>query len=224
MKPISLVKDQLLLFLCLIIGATLNAQIINVKAGPTFSAMAWENSLASTDDYFSKGYTGFYATVGFDYLQKKGFSLSSNIGYNSNGGKGTVNYSDEQGNIIGDTSQVTKLQFFTLNTLVNYHFRAEKTISPFIGLGIGMNYLVSYDENMKLLEQFDEADELNIILWGLIGTTGLKMNLDHFVVGMEFMYNYNLNRLVDYEGMLGFSNQVAVNYGALLFSVGYRLK
>jgi hypothetical protein len=224
MKPILLLKDQLLLFLCLIIGASLNAQIINVKAGPTFSAMAWENSLASTDDYFSKGFTGFYATVGYDYLQRKGFSLSSNIGYYSNGGKGKVNYSDEQGNIIGDTSQVTKLQFFTLNTLANYHFRAEKTLSPFIGLGIGMNYLVSYDENVRLLEQFDEADELNNALWGLIGTAGIHVNFNNIRVGAEFMYNYNLNKLVDSEVMPGFSNQVVVNYGVLLLSVGYCLK
>ena len=198
-------------------------QVINIKAGPAFSGMKWENSLASTDDYFNEIYVGFYTAIGLDYLQKKGFSLSSNIGYFTNGGKGTFRFLDELG-VSRDTTQITKLQFFTLNTLANYHFFAEKTLSPFIGLGIGLNYQVSYDENVKLLEQFDEEDELNIILWGLIGKAGINVNLDHFRVGMEFMYNYNLNKLVDYEGMPGFSNQVSVNYFSVLFSVGYRLK
>jgi outer membrane protein W len=216
-------KYQLLLFFTVFCLAA-SSQIVNLKVGPTFSQMTWENSVASTDTYFNENYVGFYASLGLDYLQKKGFSLNSNIGYLTNGGKGTVNYSDEMGNIVGDTTQTTKLHFFTLNTIAKYNFITEKKISPFLGLGVGLNYLIAYEENVKLLEQFDEIDEMNIMLWGLIGTAGLNFNLNKVRLGMEFMYNYNLNKLIDYEGITGFSNQVSVNYFSVLFSVGYRLK
>ena len=217
-------KKRLLLTLLTVCFLTVSAQIVNLKVGPTVSNMKWENSLSSTDKVFNENYVGFYTVIGLDYLQKKGFSLSSNIGYFTNGGKGAVSYTDELGNIIGDTTHTTKLNFFTLNTLVNYNFMAQKKISPFVGLGVGLNYLVSYEENVKLLEQFDKVDELNIILWGLIGAAGLNVNLDKLRLGVEFMYNYNLNKLVDSTGAPGFSNQISVNYFSVLFSVGYRLK
>lgn len=217
-------KKQLLLTLLTVCFLTVSAQIVNLKVGPTVSNMKWENSLVSTDTYFDENYVGFYATVGLDYLQKKGFGLSSNIGYFTNGGKGTVDTSDETGNIIGDTSQTTKLNFFTLNTIAKYNFIAEKKISPFIGLGIGLNYLISYDEDSKFLEEYDKIDELNIMLWGLIGTAGLNVDLNKIRLGAEFMYNYNLNKLVDFTGAPGFSNQISVNYFSVLFSVGYRLR
>ncbi len=203
---------------------TTSAQIVSFEIGPSFSQMKWENSLVSTDKYFNENYVGFYTAIGLDYLQKKGFSLSSNIGYFTNGGKGAIDYTDEHGNIIGDTAQTTKLNFFTLNTMAKYNFMAEKKISPFVGLGVGLNYLISYDENVKFLEQFDEIDALNIMLLGLIGTAGLNVNLNKLRVGVELMYNYNLNKLVDYTGTPGISNRISVNYGALLLSVGYRLK
>lgn len=198
-------------------------QVVTFKIGPTFSQIKWENSKA-IDSYVKDTYVGFYASLGLEYLQQKGFSLSSNMGYFTNGGKETINFSDETGNIIGDTTLTTKLNFFTINTLAKFSFMTERKVSPYVGAGIGLNYLVSYNEEIGFLKQFDDVNELNIMLWGLIGKAGVNFNLNKIRLGAEFMYNYNLNDLVNYEGMPGWSNKITVNYYSVLFSVGYKLK
>lgn len=217
-------KKTILLGIFSIFFLTANTQIVTFTIGPTFSKMKWENPGASTESIFDQTYIGFYTSLGLDYLQKKGFSLSSNIGYFTNGGKGIVSFSDETGSIIGDTIITTKLNFFTLNTVAKYAFMTERKVSPFVGAGIGLNYLVSYDEDIGFLKQFDEVDELNIIQWGLIGKAGVNFNLNKIRLGAEFMYNYNLNDLVNYEGLHGWSNKINVSYYSVLFSVGYKLK
>jgi outer membrane protein W len=199
-----------------------SAQVVSLKVGPSISQMKWEISLSS-DTFFDENHVGLYATLGLDYLQIKGFSLSSNIGYYSNGGNATYRYSDVMGN-IKDTTQMIQLKFFTLNTIAKYNFMAEKKVSPFIGLGVGLNYLISYEENILFLKHFDETNKLNNLLWGLIGTAGLHVNLNKIRAGVAFMHNYNLNKLVNYRGNLDVLNQVSVNYFSVLFSVGYRLK
>jgi len=216
-------KRVILLGVFSIFFLTAKTQIVTFAIGPTFSKMKWESSI-SADAFVNENFVGFYAVLGLDYLQKKGFSLSSNIGYYSNGGKETIDIVDETGSIIGDTTLTSKLNFFTLNTLARYNFLADKKISPFVGVGIGLNYLISYDENLKFFEQFYDVDELNIMLWGLIGKAGINFNFNKFRLGAEFMYNYNLNDLVNYEGMPGWSNQITVNYYSVLFTVGYKLK
>jgi hypothetical protein len=199
-------------------------QVVTFKIGPTFSQINGERSFVSTESYLDENYVGFYTSLGLDYLQKKGFSLSSNIGFYTTGGKDTVKLSDEMGNIIGDSTFTTKLDFITLNTIAKYNFIAEKKVSPFVGLGIGLNYLVSYDDDFKILDNFDRSDELNILLWGLIGTAGVNIDLNKIRLGAEFMYNYNLNKMIDYESIGGTSTQLRVNYYSVLFSVGYKLK
>ena len=217
-------KKYLLLIFFSVSYLTASTQIVSFEVGPSFSQMKWENSLSSTDEVFNENYVGFYTAIGLDYLQRRGFSLSSNIGYFTNGGKGTVSYTDELGNIIGDTTHTTKLNLITLNTIANYNFMAGKKISPFVGFGVGLNYLILYDEDIVFLKQFDEIDELNIMLWSLIGTAGLNINLNKLRVGVEFMYNYNLNKLVNYTASSGISHQVSVNCFSVLLSLGYQLK
>jgi hypothetical protein len=216
-------KKTILLGIFSIFLLTAQTQIVTFTIGPTFSKMNWDYSHSSTDPNVDETYLGFYTSLGLDYLQKKGFSLSSNIGYFTNGGKEMISLSDEMGNILGDTTFTTKLNFFTLNTLAKYNFLADKKLSPYVGVGIGLNYLVSYDEDLVSLKQYDEIDELNILLWGLIGKAGVNFNLNKIRLGAEFICNYNLNDLVNYEGMPGFSNKITVNYYSVLFSVGYKL-
>lgn len=209
------------IFSILILSA--NSQTVNFKIGPTFSQMNWEPPVTYFPDLY-ENYVGFYTSLGLDYLQKKGFCLSSNVGYYTNAGKETISLTDEMGNFIKDSTFKTKLNFITLNTIAKYNFIAEKKVSPFVGLGFGLNYLVSYNDDFKLLDNYDRNDELNTLLWGLIGTAGVNVNLNKIRLGAEFIYNYNLNKMVDYEDTSGFSSQLSVNYFSVLFSVGYKLK
>lgn len=47
-----------------------NAQTVNLKAGYSVSKMELYNSVGTTINYYGGKYTGLYATLGIDYLQK----------------------------------------------------------------------------------------------------------------------------------------------------------
>lgn len=77
--------------------------------GQHFLKMNWEYSGASTESIFDQTYIGFYTSLGLDYHPKKDFCHSTNIGYFTNGAKGTVSYLDELGNITGLSNNRMKL-------------------------------------------------------------------------------------------------------------------
>lgn len=216
-------KYILTIFFCFALYAA-TAQTLNIKTGATFSKMSWTNSMAS-NTLFDKEYFGFITTFGVDYLQKKFFMLSSNIGYVNIGGNGTVLAVDPIHPMNDKMIDIrTTLHFFTSNTLALFKFKIGKSISPFIGFGPRLDYLVKYKEDAGLLVQFDDIKNLNKMQYGFIGVAGINYNMNKFRIGLEFQYNYTFTKLVNFTSQWNVKNELSVRYYNVAASIGYKIK
>lgn len=118
----------------------------------------------------------------------------------------------------------TSLDFISLNTVPKLKFDFAQRFSTFIGLGLRLDYLVSYDEKIELLKLFEDVNELNRLLLGIIGVAGINVDLNNFQIGVEFHYNYDLNRIVDYKSQWDIENRIRIDYYTVAFSYGYKIK
>lgn len=207
----------------LVFGFTLSyGQIVALKVGPVFSKMEWKNSLVHSTA-FEEGYTGFAVIAGMDYLLKKHFCLATDLGYINSGGKGTIITTDPAGNPLEDVEIKTNLHYLTFNTIGHFKFMLGEHIEPFIGLGPRIDYLVGYSEDAKLLKTFEEEDALDKVLYGFVGSAGFHYELEKLSFGVEYQYNFDMNKVVEYESELGVENEVELRCSPLLFTIGYRL-
>ncbi|MCF8230342.1 MAG: PorT family protein [Bacteroidales bacterium] len=221
-------KRTILLFF-LIAGVTIsNAQSLRVFIGPAFSTMDWKSSpsVVGVDEFFEKSYTGFQAGAGIDFLKTKYFYLSSNIAYKRLGGNGQVMAVDPYGNDIGKVSTRTSLNMMSFNTSANLGIRIKERFFPYLGLGPRVEYLVSYKEKAAFLKQFEDFDELNRLMFGMLALAGIKYELDKFALGLEFHYNHNFNKLVDQTSTAPaiVNNQIGYQYWSVFLWIGYKLK
>ncbi len=219
-----MMKRYILTFLFFVCLFSAKAQTFNVKTGPAFSKINWYNSLSGDNPYY-KNYVGMTATFGIDYLQKKNFMLSSNMGYILLGGKGEI-LSVDPGNPNNNKmiDVLTSLHFLTLNTTASFKFKLGNKIAPYIGFGPRLNYLISYNESVAFLSQFEKADNLHKVIFGFMGTAGIHYRVSNFQLGLEFQYNYNLNSLVDSRSQWNVENKISLEDYAVAFSFGYIIK
>lgn len=195
-------------------------QIINVRIGPSFSSLNWDNSL-SDNQVFNKSIVGVNVQLGIDYLNFKYFNLSSNLGYIQKGGAGTILVASIQ-NPEGDNTDVkSKLHFITTNTIFEAKIPILKFISPFIHAGPRLDYLLAYDENVNLLEGFEDINKLNKLIFGLIVGGGVDFNISKFKLGVALDYYWNFNKLVDFTSSTGFKNQIFDKTFTLNAQIGY---
>jgi len=210
------------IFVCVF---NVNSQTLKLKSGPSITEMKWNHS----DDFYSKKQIGFHSSAGIEYLNKNLFSLSSCIGYSRIGGDGSIEITTiEEPEGAGTMDTKTKLDILLLNTTINFKYSINK-ISPYIGLGPKFEYLISYDENITFLKTFENSENLNKMIYGILGIAGVNYELEKIRIGIEFNYNYNLNKLIDYSFYSPFlqqeiKNEISYSYLSFLFIIGYKIK
>lgn len=201
-----------------------NTQVLKLRIGPVLSRIDWYIEHTSNSVY-NNNYLGYSATLGIEYLHKKFFFLSSDIGFVNNGGKGELLLIPDQ---INPENSIylypeASLNWLTVNTVAKFKVDFGKQFSAFLGLGPRLDYLISYKEEVKFMEQFDKAGELQKVIYGMISTIGLNYNINRFSIGTEFQYNLAFNKLVEDYSMEGMKNNVSIRYMDFLFTCGYRL-
>ena len=215
-------RDTILIIFFGLIVTCCYGQTINVRIGPSFSNLNWDNS-ASGDEVFNKSIVGVDVLLGIDYLDFKYFNLSSNLGYIQKGGSGTIVvtaiHNPEE---ITTTDVKTKLNFITANTIFEAKVPIIKFITPFIHTGPRLDYLLSYDENVNLLKGFDDLKKLNKFIYGLIVGAGIDFKISKFKLGVAFDYYWNFNKLVDFTSSSGFQNQIFDKTFTLNAQLGYK--
>jgi len=185
-----------------------HGQTINVRIGPTFSKLSWDNSI-SDNQVFNKSIVGVDALLGIDYLNFKYFNLSSNFGYIQKGGSGTILVTTIQNPEEEATIDVkTLLHFITANTIFEAKVPIIKFITPFIHAGPRLDYLLSYKEDVNMLKGFEDLNKLNKFIYGLIVGGGIDFKISKIKLGVTFDFYWNFNRLVDYISSSGFKNQI----------------
>jgi len=60
------------------------------------------------------------------------------------------------------------------------------------------------------------------MIFGLIGVVGIKYNLNHYCLGIEYKYDYSFNELVNFESEWGVTNNITYNYSSLILTLGYK--
>jgi len=211
--------NKLLLSLLLVLsGITFSqGQIVALKAGPVVSKLDCHiPDLHETE--LNKGYTGVAAVAGIDYLIHKYWCLSTDLGYINSGGKGHTLVHGAEGD--QDLIIKTNLHFVTFNTLIHLQYKFGEFIEPFIGIGPRLDYLAGYHEDAVMMTEFEEKGELNKWLYGAVAAAGVHFDLQHWVVGFEYQYNWDMNELVEFEeGEV--HNSIALRCSPFLVTVGY---
>ena len=215
-------KTKLLAICFALIANCTFGQTLNLIIGTAISNLKWDNSLTH-DKIFYKNLIGLDILVGLDYLNFKYLNLSSNLGFIQKGGSGSVLTTNVQNpEEMTSTNVKTKLNFLTVNTILEAKIPIKNVVIPFIQAGPRLDYLISYKENVIILQQFDDLDQLNHFIYGIVVGAGIDFKISNFKLGLVFDYFANFNKLVDYTAYTGIRNQISDNTFTLNFQIGYK--
>jgi opacity protein-like surface antigen len=141
------------------------------------------------------------------------------------GGKGVVALMEYGGTPILNFSDKPTLDYFSLNTTIDFKYRIREAITPFIGFGPRFDYLLN---SSKHFDELKKLGEFNDISFGLILGGGLKYDISDFQFGLRADYYLDFKKFkkiaewtIEDTGMGG---KISVNTFTLNLSVGYRLR
>jgi hypothetical protein len=209
-------KQISLFLLGLIITILTNGQTIKIQTGTSLSNLAWSNSDIHA---YEKTLTGYSFFAGTDFLNKKYFNLSSNIGFLRKGGKGGAIIYDINGNPVGETSEKAKFDYFSFNSTIDLKYPIKDKINPFISFGPRFDYLLSYynNEMIKMVDKMDGLEKCNI---GLILGTGFYYDFTKFQFGLLADYYFNFKNIADWPVVLEFADKTFT----INLTIGYKLE
>lgn len=212
------------LFFCgLLIAIWAGGQTITLRGGLSVSKLDWKLTGVNTGPLFNELMTGYSFFAGLNFLEKKHYLLSANIGMIRKGGRDNIIFVDAQGNPTGETTTVKPfLDYLSFNTTFDLNGRIKEQVSPFISLGPRFGYLVNSSSQFKGLK---EINELNIISFGLILGGGLKYDMAAFQIGLRADYYFDFTRVACWTiEETGISGQITAKMFSVNLTVGYKIK
>jgi len=211
----------------LLIGLTItifaNGQIVKIQGGPSFSQLDLKLNLIDGGVYRNNETMVSYSVfAGVDYLEKKYFNLSSNIGMIRKRGRGAGARDYGSGWQFGLSNKLS-LDYLSMNTTMDFNYPIKK-ISPFISVGPRFDYLL---HSNNLPHAFaDHFDAIKKTSFGLILGGGLKYDISKLQFGLRADYNLDFSKKIaewpDLE--TGSVCDILVNVFTVNLSIGYRLK
>ncbi|MGE5425365.1 MAG: hypothetical protein ACM3N9_08360 [Syntrophothermus sp.] len=185
-------KKYLLLLTFVLTVFSASSQIIHISGGPVFTRIRWSEWTDLSDTYYKEyGLVRANVNIGFDYLNKKYFFLSSNFGYLQKGGKNEMIYSPASSEF-----NTLHLSYLTLNTLFVLKTDLKK-FQPCLSLGPRVDYLLGSEyEAPGMFSGTHELNEefVNSFIYGITAGIGLNYNVERFRIGVGSQYLYNFNK------------------------------
>ena len=214
-KSISKMKKVFIIILLGFQSFFLSAQFLKIETGITSSKLDWIIPTLSEKSYYDKLLVKPSISVGIDYLNKKHFNLSSNVGYMAIGGSNRVTITDLEGKIIEENK---KLNDFATQLTFNTSFEIKypiKNITPFILIG-GF-----YNLNLKLSNSFEALEEITEIhnLYGVLSGLGVKLKIKKSEFGIKGQLYSPLNNLANWN--TSFSNNNSISAKAVNVNLFY---
>ena len=210
-----------------LIGLTItvfaNGQIVKIQGGPSFSQLDLKFNRIDGGVYRNnETMIGYSIFAGIDYMDKKYFNLSSNIGMIRKRGRGVHSYDYGSGWQYG-LSEKLSLDYLSLNTTIDFKYPIKK-ISPFISFGPRFDYLLhSNNYPPQFASHFDDIKNAS---FGFILGGGLKYDISKLQFGLRADYYLDFSKkiaeLPDYD--TGNVCDVLINAFTINLSIGYRLK
>ena len=180
----------LLAFTCFAYGQTFKFQ-----AGISSSSLNWK-TVDRTEQMHSQKITGYSLFFGLDYLQKKYFNLSSNVGIIRKGGEDADIFSvDPLGQPLLAQRQKAFLNYLSVNTTLDLKYPVKEKLFPFVSFGPRIDYLISNNSYFNFLK---ETKELNKLSYGINLGAGIKYQFSRFQIGIRGDYLLNFKNISDY--------------------------
>jgi hypothetical protein len=206
-----------------------NAQIVKIQGGTSISSLNWQDKVSSiyqmpAPSYYDDNLIGYSIYAGIDYLDKKYFNLSSNIGLIRKGGKRDIQrYNDHYNPSTGIDTQKPALDYLSINTTIDFKYPVRETIAPFISFGPRFDYLFSSSEHF---DTFEEVGVLKKTSLGLILGGGVKYDVSKLQFGLRADYYLDFKKVADWsaEDFPGNGGQISAKTFTISLSIGYRLK
>lgn len=207
MKHASM-KKLLYYALFLLFSPVAQAQFIKIDNGILFSSFRNELKL----DILTQRNTNYATALGIDYLQKKHFYLSSQIGYLQVGGH------EQDDTLIGTgfDQACEQTSFIHINTQFRYLITTEKPFSPsvFISLGPFANIL----SGKKEFKSYYQGYNFQNLYGGLKTELGITKDLHSVRLGLVGSYMYNLSPTAKSSAL-----ELTSQSYSIMFTLGYRI-
>ncbi len=213
-------KQLKLLVFGLLLSNLAIGQTVKIQTGTTWSKLDWKIGNLDLAPY-NETLIGYSVFAGIDYLENKCFNLSSNLGFIRKGGKGTLTFTTETGEPIDEKTEKVKLDYITINTILDIKYPIKDKILPFISVGPRFDYLASYSKEFNGLNEIDALKKYNI---GLILGGGIKYDLSKVQIGLRADYYLNFDKVADWPAQTGnLGGKVNDKTLTLNLTIGYKL-
>jgi hypothetical protein len=214
-------KYFLTLLLFVFFATTLSGQAIRIAAGPSFSWINWHNSLPNETGNFSEMITGFNFLAGYESVDFGPANMVYSLGFMQKGGKDSFKVDDPESANENWVDYSFRSNYLTVSAIGKINFPIEEVITPYVSFGPRLDMLLTYNENMKLMELFQDTGELNRFLVGLNAGAGIEFTIDKILAGVSFDYYFNLNKLVNYTTDYGVESKINEDAFSVNLTLGY---
>lgn len=122
-------------------------------------------------------------------------NLSCNVGFLNKGAKGEEQIYPLHGGDIERKTLKPRLNYFSLNFLLDLKYPIKKNISPFLSVGPRLDYLISYNIDKNYI--WFERGAFKDFNYGFLIGVGLKYDLSRLQIGVRADYYLNFSNFFD---------------------------
>ena len=177
-----------------------NAQVITLENG--FSITSMRAKKASTNKVYP-----YQMSLGYQYLDKGWYNLSSNIGYTRRGGQVKIPYNSITGSEwSGRITEKDKLHYLTLSTTFDIKKTSRDGYTFFIGMGPRLDFnlksvVTTYSDFDDTVSDYkstkEKLDGIHPVLFGLKCVGGIRKDFRNMQLGVNIAYLPSCTRLSD---------------------------
>ena len=188
----------LILLVCLISNFTFG-QVLKVQTGVSVSSLYARSEFQG--DVLTKQYEpllGHSIFLGLDYIVKKHYSLSSNVGVVRKGSTEKYFRVNESGEWVDATRKET-LDYFSINAVADLKYPIKEKIIPYVSIGPRVDFLLDNEYGSEFLigGVFTKRDFLNSYNYGLLLGGGVNYIFPKFDIGLRGDYYLNARDVIN---------------------------
>ena len=219
-------KKGILALICLLCIGQVISQTVYINPGFTYSKLDFVIFPGGSEiEFYQDPLFSYGVSAGIEYLERKNYSLTSEILFYQSGGKesGEENHSVHS----KPEDQKAALQYLSLGTYINFN-PIDRIIKLQIQLGPRVDYIVG-GYTRQPYTGYSNSSKINRVQYGFNAGLGVYYNLEKLVFGLNAKYMHKLSKIIDYEpdrwdGEYAIATEVSDRVFLFGISVGYKLK
>lgn len=162
--------------------AALQAQTLNFQGGISISNL---HSVLYGADYTFLGHTRVDPSlyVGMEYLEKKYWSISSNVGLVRKGGNAPGPDTDSLGRPLPKTTLSETFDYVSVNTLLNLKYPLKGNWIPYVSFGPRVDFMTNHTHTFPYFDY--SAADLHKRSYGIVCAVGIRYAFSNFLIGLR---------------------------------------